>query len=378
MSGFHVQAGDVRSQRLPGIVGMLVMASMLNELDTVINKSPQAKQVGEIVVDTAANDTDYTVTINGVDITITSDADGTKPEIAAALAAAINAEPLVRGQVEAESDGVDTVTLTGTFPGLAFTASDADANLTTTEEVTAAADAEAIPFGRLVCSTGYTDEGNKHGFLAKSSLLTAQVDSMVVTYAAGEIYSVGIDIDGETYWVHVAADTDTDTTGAAIVAAINAIMPANTVLAAYTAGSDTITLTAEVAGKAFETKRGLKSGTIARLTLVHTTSGVATDVTKAAAGVSLHTYDEEIPAGETEASYPANAGLKVCRKGLIWVENSESPSVGDPVYVELAAGANSGKFYKTSSATRVLLPNARWERAAGLSTDNLAQLKFEI
>jgi hypothetical protein len=377
MSGFHVQAGDVRSQRLPGIVGMLVMASMLNELDTVINKSPQAKQVGEIVVDTAANDTDYTVTINGVDITITSDADGTKPEIAAALAAAINAEPLVRGQVEAESDGVDTVTLTGTFPGLAFTASDADANLTTTEEVTAAADAEAIPFGRLVCSTGYTDEGNKHGFLAKSTLLTAQVATLTVDYVATELYGVEVEVDGERYGVEVAADTDDATTSAAIMTALNLKLPANTVVATNPSAT-TVVLTAEVAGKPFKVSTWQKIGTAASLSVAHTTRSVATDVTKAAVGVSLHTYDEEIPAGETEASYPANAGLKVCRKGLIWVENSESPSVGDPVYVELAAGANSGKFYKTSSATRVLLPNARWERAAGLSTDNLAQLKFEI
>jgi hypothetical protein len=377
MSGFHVQAGDVRSQRLPGIVGMLVMASMLNELDTVINKSPQAKQVGEIVVDTAANDTDYTVTINGVDITITSDADGTKPEIAAALAAAINAEPLVRGQVEAESDGVDTVTLTGTFPGLAFTASDADANLTTTEEVTAAADAEAIPFGRLVCSTGYTDEGNKHGFLAKSTLLTAQVATLTVDYVATELYGVEVEVDGERYGVEVAADTDDATTSAAIMTALNLKLPANTVVATNPSAT-TVVLTAEVAGKPFKVSTWQKIGTAASLSVAHTTRSVATDVTKAAVGVSLHTYDEEIPAGETEASYPANAGLKVCRKGLIWVENSESPSVGDPVYVELAAGASSGKFYKTSSATRVLLPNARWERAAGLSTDNLAQLKFEI
>lgn len=374
------RALDIRNRRPQAKIGQLAESDDLNDVRTVINSDPQAAQVSTILIDTATNSATYTVTVDEVDVSIVADASATKPEIADALADALNQEPSVYGRASSASDGVATVTMTGQYPGVAFVLSDDDAKLTTAD-VTAADEADAVEFGRLVISGGYqTDEANELGIKVKSSALDAQIDSMVVTYAAAELYGVSIKIDGEEYGVEVAADTDTDTTGAAIVTAINAMMPANTVLAAYTAGTDTVSLTAEVAGKAFSTSRWLKSGTVARLTLVHTLATVDSDINKVALGVSVYTTDEENTTEEgDDVVYPANAGVQILRKGLIWVASAQSVSRGEKVYVETGVTASNGKFYNTASATRLLLDGATWERASRSSSgDNIALLSIDF
>lgn len=373
------RAQDVRARRPQGKIGQLAEASYLNETRTVINSDPQAAQVSTIVVDTATNSHEYTLEINGVEISYTADGSATKAEIAAGIVAAIDDEPLVRGQVSAADDGVDTVTLTGTYPGVAFVLSAVDA-LLTDATVTTAAEADSVPFGRLVVSGGYSDgEATALGILAASGAMEAQVDTLTVVYAAGELYGVSIEIEGEGYGVEVLADTDGPTTVTAIVAAINAMMPANTVVATDGAG-DTVVLTAEVAGKAFKVKRWLKSGTTARLSLAHTLATKETDINKMALGVSLYTIDEENTTVEgDDVVYPANAGVQIISDGPVWVENSQSVSAGDDVYVELGVTADNGKLFNTTSATRVKLTGATWERAAYSSSgDDLAVVRLSL
>jgi hypothetical protein len=79
-------------------------------------------------------------------------------------------------------------------------------------------------------------------------------------------------------------------------------------------------------------------------------------------------------------AHAANAGMMVMSDGLIWVENSESPTKGDDVYVELNSGsANCGKFFKTSSSTRVRLTGFAWDRAErSTQSDGIAVLKVAI
>lgn len=74
-------------------------------------------QVSKVVIATVANASAYTVTINGVAYTITSDADATKSEIQTALIAAINAgtEPVTA------SANVDDIDVTADNDGEPFT-----------------------------------------------------------------------------------------------------------------------------------------------------------------------------------------------------------------------------------------------------------------
>jgi hypothetical protein len=235
----------------------------------------------------------------------------------------------------------------------------------TLTNTTDADEADPVPFGRALVSVGYeSNENDELGVLAKSTALTAQVDTLTVTYAAGERYTVTIEIEGESYSVDVLADTDSNTTATAIRAAINAIMPAVSVIA--TGATNVVILTAELAGKAFTTGVGLVTGTISRLALVHTTEGKSTDLARAFAGVSTYTYDEQQASVDTEAAeYSANSGVNVLQKGRVWVQNTESITNGGDVYVELAAGATAGRFYATASATRVKLPRSilSWRRS---------------
>jgi hypothetical protein len=66
----------------------------------------------------------------------------------------------------------------------------------------------------------------------------------------------------------------------------------------------------------------------------------------------------------------------VLRTGIIFVEATATAAVTDPVYVETADGASSGKFYTTASSTRVYLPPniARWPEPGGLTGDGTTPL----
>jgi hypothetical protein len=381
MNGIHQGVSDVRSRPQQGKVGDLVYANHHVKTRTLINKAPQAEQVGSIVIDTATNDFLYQVTINDVLVEYQADAGTSKIEIANGLADAINAEPLVRGQIEAESDGVDTITLTGLWPGVEFSAEETSAptKMTVSEADTAADSADPVPFGRLVLSTGYDDEGTEQGRLAVAAALAAQVATLTVDYVATELYGVEVEIDGERYGVEVAADTDDATTSAAIMAALNLKLPANTVVATNPSAT-TVVLTAEVAGKAFKVSTWQKIGTAASLSVAHTTATKETDINRVAAGVSIYALDEEITTvGGTAVEYPANAGVRVLKNGVIWVACDEAVSPGDAVYVETAAGADAGKFFKASSATRIKVPWAVWERDEfSTSSDGIAALRIDL
>lgn len=84
-------------------------------------------QIETVDITTAVNSTVYTVQINGVDITYTSDASATEGEIALGLVAAINAsvDPLVTpvtGATAATSGSASaTLTVTADTPGVPFT-----------------------------------------------------------------------------------------------------------------------------------------------------------------------------------------------------------------------------------------------------------------
>jgi phage tail sheath gpL-like len=355
------QAGDVRSRIRQALVGMLAfLASAAQETISAVNSVGQQVQVGTITVNAAVDNTDYTWTIEGIEFTVNSGVGATVTSIALQIVAAINDEPAVRA-VLVPTSALGVVTLTGITPGRDFTASDADANLTTVEASTAAADAEEIPFGRLLVQTGYTANGSLKAGLPVSTLLVAAVKTLTVTYAAGERYTVTIGVGGQSYEVDVLADTDSNTTAAAISAAINAILPANTVLS--TVATNVVTLTSEINGQPFTVGIGLVSGTASRLVLAATVDSVLSDINRAAAGISVLRQDIAYEtAGATEVNYPANAAMELLKRGAIWVENSQGVSPMDPVYVAVS-GANAGLFFNTGSSSRILLPNARWVRA---------------
>lgn len=145
---------SVRARRIPGKPGQAYDLSA-EELDFT-NDHPQAAQVSTATVNAAVDESDeFTLTVNGIELTITAGAADDKESIADALAEAVNEDPVVRANVSAESDNTDTVTLTGILPGIPFTL-EVDGKLTKAT-TTNAAKAAPIPFGRL-CVRGGASE----------------------------------------------------------------------------------------------------------------------------------------------------------------------------------------------------------------------------
>lgn len=381
MSTISQGAADVRARAKQGLPGQWVFGDPLKSSLTALNKDPQASQVDTTTVDNGIINTVYTVTINGVDISVTSPgAAVTATTVATQLEDAINAEPLVRGQVSADAVAA-IVTLTGTTAGVPFTASDADANLTTAN-VSAAATAAAVPFGRLVVDDGLNDSVDPLAKLASAAGFTAQVVSQTVTYFAAATYLVTIRDDAGTVIAQgeTLAVTNTATTATAIATTMNGLLPANSVLAA--GGATFVTFTAELAGLGFSVEIGTNQVGQANSVIGAQTDtiGPATSVNIAAVGVTLHSRnDPTTTIGGTDGEYGPNAGMRVAMKGQLWVESSQTVTFGQAVYVELSTAADLGKLFNTDSATRVRLTGATWAKTGRLASDsiNAVDINFE-
>lgn len=389
---------DARTRARQGIVGDWVYADGARREGDGLNAYPQAAQVTTVTVTDQGDNDDVTITINGVNVVINTGTGGDAASIGALLAAAINAEPLVRGQVKA-SFATATLTLTGLTPGLAFTVSiagDASTVLSAVTAVTAAASASVIPFGRALVFNGYNAGGDSIGeterllTLPLAAFFSAQVATLAfgafVTAQVNTIYVYEVRGNERILIASVseAAATDRDTTIDALVALLNTALPANTVLAAADAGTATaIVFTAKVPGYEFaiEALAGHEGATLQSLTLTDTTGpSKATSLVRAWLGSSLYSPCDIVPNfTDTDGSYPANATVNYAVRGVVWVASAESPAMGDTVYVETVAGATCGRFYAAASSTRVALPRriARWERDGLVSSDSIAALRLE-
>ena len=341
-----MRASDVTERFAQAVVGQLAESGRNAVIRTLVNYSPAAAQVTTVAVSSASAQ-DYTLTINGVSVTYTADGSDTTTTIAAGLVALINAEPLIRGQVSA-SNSTNTITLTGTYPGIAFTVTESETDL-----------GSVMKAG---LSTGI-DESTELGKKVATAAFTAQVDSWAPTYVADGTLTLGVRYRGVTYAASEIAATDLNATLDALAATLNDMLPANSVLAASTPSTATaITLTAEIAGEEFETFWNLGGeGASTPVVTFSTNKGIATSLVQALAGVSLYALDESASTvGSSDASYAAYAGMKVLEEGRVWVENSQTLAQGDAVYID----TSDAKFYNSTGSTRVLVPSYKWVRSS--------------
>ncbi len=382
---------SVNTRQRPGVPGMPVDTSLRNDSILLINKDPQANEVWTLEITAAADDTDYGILLDdpATTVQIDSGTGATVLTIATALLVAWQTAPIANGIASVASDGVDTLTFTGVYPGVAFglTEGEAAASMTLLNG-TNAAEADSVPFGRAMISTEFeSDENDELGILAKSSALSARVSNLEITYAAGEIYSVTLTVEGRDYTVDVAADTNDDDTATAIRAAVNAMMPAASVIAA--GATNNVLLTAELAGQYFEIGLGLVSGTTARMVLTDTTNTPACDFNQVFAGISQHTYDTSVQVLPTSTSddtaeYLPNAGVTAMTRGPMWVEVASGTTITSrsKTYVELdGTGSAAGRFYTATGATRTLVDPRllRWRRAAHSDSDaNVAVVEISL
>jgi hypothetical protein len=384
--------GDVRSRTRQGIVGDWVYSDPTRRSRGGLNAYPQAVQITTVTVTDQGDGDDVVITINGIDVEYATGTGKDLATIGAELAEAINAEPLVRANVRASFDTA-TLTLTGLNPGISFTvsiASDPDSVLSAVTTTQAAATATAIPFGRAVVFNAYNpgNAGNALGeterlvMLPLAAAFDAQVITATVVNGVATARNIRVwQVRGEERIAVVdtvyTGNATEATEAAAIATAVNAAAPANTVLADDDGAA--VTFTAEVPGTEIYVE--IEQATAGDITFAETTGPNAeTSLVRAWEGVSLYSRAQEAASlTSEEGQYAANAGVEYAVRGVVWVESDEAVTRGGTVYVETASGATCGRFYATSSATRVALPRqiARWERDGLVGTDSLAALRLE-
>lgn len=374
---------DIRGVRQPLHAGGRLLADHTDAIYSGVNAGAQAREVRTITVNAATNNNAYVVVVDGISVTYTSDATATQAEIANGLAAAIEAEPLLFGRfASVVSDGVNLVTLTGRWPGTAFTLTTADADLAVAL-VTAAASAANIAFGRCVISQSRSAMANIGSLgLPISTAFSAQVKTLVTTYVLDSTVEIVIT---DKHSGKVIADVtrtmaaDLPTTLGLFLADLNGQLPANSVV--VTGGVTNLVLTSEVPGFEFDAMILPAQAGGASIPVVSATDttgpSVSTSILRAIrqGGVALFDSGVEQASYGADAFYGPNAVVAFMKRGHVAVVNSQTPAYGDPVYVE-TSGASAGLFYNTSSATRLLLPPdmAHWVKVAPESADALAAL----
>lgn len=369
MGNIHQQYNDVRVQPLQGRYGVVADSSDKSlRCFSGWNKAPQAKDVWTITVSAATNSHAYDISVNGVTVSYTSDGSATQAEISAGLTAAIEASPLAFA-ICTVADGTGSLVLTGRFPGVAFTVSSSDSDLSVAHTTTAAS-ADSIDFGDVVILSSAADEAT---FVARAdeAYLTAQVDTYTFsnTYAAGEVISAWVEIPGyPRATASVIAATDLDTSLAALSTALNTAIDAligtsGAVTSAYTTSGNVLTLTAQQKGKAFTSSVSATTNTYTK----STNTGIL-DVTKVIAGIARDRFDARTSptatVGTAITAYAPNEGVQVVNQGRLWVKAASAPnSLSSAVWLGLS-GSERGKLFTSAAASRVLVPDsiARWSR----------------
>lgn len=300
-----------------------------------------AQERRKVVVDTAANSTPYTITLAGVALTITSDGDATKPEIVAALLAAVeaNQDLLAAFQAEADPDATDALLITRRAAGVAFTLT-AGANLTAS--LVQAADAgAAIPPGVVVCQ----DASSEGGAVLPSAITpVAQVTTLTPTPQNSTRYTLTLtaDLDGNgpaAYFVEYTSDADA--TAAEIVdglvSAIEARWPEE-IGAANVANELVLT---GPAGVPFTVVPGA-SAAAATWAQEATTAAVAPGFAASPLGVVVLEQRLEMPVGGGLTAHPVGDPLTIAQSDEVAVllDAGAAVALGNPVFVRCTASAS--------------------------------------
>ena len=311
---------------------------------SLINASPQAAQVATVTI-TAQNSTLYTVTINGVSVTYTSDASGTQAEISAGLQAAILAEPAISGLVD--PSGSTTLVITSRQAGLAFTIA-VGANLSAAA-TTASAAAAALPFGRAVLRDASNVQGCQ---LIAASAFTASSIEFTPTAVNSTLYRINLTVDGEVYVISYTSDGSA--TAQEIVEGLKAAADLLTIPNVVTSEDDSVFLVESANGSS------ISAQPTSNLAMVVTNGDTLESLL---AGVSLRQDTEDPSQTGGVDGYAPNANCSIRRMGRVRVATEASCSPGDKVYVRVAAsGSNTtiGIFSNAGGAGAVLLPGASW------------------
>lgn len=391
-TGFFERASDVRANRPIGFIGQ-VLGYIRSR--TGNNQRPQAAQVTTISIPASPDSsTAYSVVIDGVTASYTTDASATQAELGAGLVAAIQVQAGARSRM-APTYSAGTLTLTGTWPGVSYTVSASGGSgggaIGTATTATAAASASVVYFGRALCTDGnVTNEGTPKVFMPTTALFSAQVTTFTyASVAVTDTVTTTVTMHGKTVAVDTPyrsshAQTLTDHT-ADLETVLNAAFGAGTGCVAANSSND-ITITADVAGAEFEANSAVNGAGGGTVTKAETTGpSIATSVRRALIGVSKRRADvENVTVDGDDPAYPANGGVEFVTRGEMVVarDTSETWNRDSDTWVSVSTSASlSGRVYDTGSSTRVWIPRDMLRIVAqepSTHTDGIGQIAVNI
>ena len=284
---------------------------------------------------------------------------------AAALVEAINAKIGISNLVFASNSGA-TIIVAGRQKGASKTFSmtgsaTGGSTLTVNAISTTAADATVIPFGVMTERSSATKVSGVSfvGSAIGTGTYTAQVSTITaeggdITLASGDVLyaTVSGDLDGsgvKSYSAQTVFRTNAATTLTAFVAALNGVLPANSVLAAVS--TNDITFTGEVAGLSFSVSASYDDagGTPGSFTVAATTPNAI----PFGGGVSLksHTIEQDANGDSEYGMGDTFSGLTE-GKCYVLVDSGVTIAEGEACFVRVTASATeqAGAFSNVSDS----------------------------
>ncbi|UCC71316.1 MAG: hypothetical protein JSV86_13090 [Gemmatimonadota bacterium] len=362
-----------------------------------VSSDGQVKQVSTITV-TANAVANYVFSVDGVAYTWAEPTATSTTTVATNIRDFWNDTPALRG-IGVATSAVNVVTITGDWPGISFTLTDADAKITTATP-TAAANAGTVNFGRAVCSLGYPasagnfDRGDTQQIYAEAGvgLFTAQIATWTVAdpgtgqYIGAVLRIVGVD---HVFRAQVPWNTDLDTTLDDLATVLNAMLTdvgadAYVTVAgpAGVPGAGEIAFAAAIAGVEFHSL--ITCDDAAGYPAITVTDNIAgpgsatpTSFYRCFRGISERSTDQVVD-GDAVAYYPSNQSVTVVAQGDMWV-SEDGVTLGGQVYVDLSAG-NEGLFNIAAGADRLPLPldMAEWLRDSNdVQGEDIAKLRLK-
>lgn len=369
----------------PFSAGQLIEAGVPHDLITRMNGGG-ASQVTTVEVTGVTNSVAHVleVTFNGqtISVLVLGDASATTAEVAAALEAALDAEPELGGLFVA-SVASSTITLTGRNVAQSFTvAVGSNGNMTAT--ITNTTDASApssLPFGRGVVQ--------RASFPSQCLLPSTANDSLKVVHATptaensiNYTLTLSADLNGDGFREVYSATYPSDGSATAqeiveaLQAALDAQMPANSI--AITEDNAKVIFTSEVPNLDF-TVTGSETGSTAAWTIATGTELVPLRFL----GVSVQTHSAEQDSSGIPA-YKGGSPASICRSGVIAVELDAgiTPTVGDQVWLRCSASGSEvlGAFRDAQDAADCINVSrfCAWEDSSAYTNGGVRLAKLRL
>lgn len=320
-----------------------------------------------VTVEATSTSSSFTITKDGFTRTFSASGFGSAALAAAELLSDFRADSIAHGWFSASISSA-TITFTAREPGTAGDASFASVSNATVTETTAAANGAEILMGIAVMQGSTADVCQAPTAVAA----VAQVTDATPTHVNSVVYQLGVQMlsgtySGQIYGTEYTADGSATVQEIveAIVAGLNALLPASTVAA--TEDNTKVTLTAEVAGVGFNVLVG--NATTNVWTIAAVTANVTAALTRSILGIAVRddSIAQSVDTPDDTPAYPALAHVNILERGDIWVPVDGTVAVDDDVYVRVTATGSEvvGMLRANSdSGDAFILPGAVFRTAA--------------